>query len=82
MNMQPVVTLRDDYTGMSKEMFNKMPPRELDLIDSVLITKSRILDRCDQLANQVFNDYIGENLHIYVIGKASAPFFNDFLASF
>ena len=38
-----------------------------DLIDRVLISNGMIKDRCDQIAEQIFDDYKGKELNIFII---------------
>ena len=59
-----------------------MPPRELDLIDSVLIKDQQIVTRCEELAEQIFNDYRGLAVDIFVVGKAALPFYNELIKGF
>ena len=47
------------------------------MIDHVLITHGQIKDRTDQLAEQIFNDYIGQELEIMVIMTGAFQFFTD-----
>ena len=59
-----------------------LPPRELDLIDSVLIKDEAIVKRCEELAEQIFNDYKGLAVDIFVVGKAALPFYNELTKGF
>ena len=56
-----------------------MPPRELELIDSVLIQDWQIVTRCEELAEEIFNDYKGQAVDIFVVGKAALPFYNELI---
>ena len=51
--------------------------REQELISSVLIPSGHIRNRCDRLAQQIFDDYKGKTLHILVILTGAYQFFFD-----
>lgn len=68
--------------GVNKEFYNhQIAPRQLDLIDTVLIDSDKIKDRVYQLAEEMFLDYQGSCVDIFVVGKAGLPFFNDLIKS-
>ena len=52
------IDIAQDYKGFDKSMFS-ICPREQHLIESVLLSHGQIKDRCDQLAEQIFDDYKG-----------------------
>ena len=56
-----------------------MPPRELDLIDSVLIKDQQIVTRCEELAEEILNNYRGKAIDFFVVGKAALPFYNELI---
>lgn len=70
------IDIPDDFQGYNKELFS-IAPREQELIDHVLITHGQIKDRCDQLAEQILNDYKGQTLEIMVIMTGAFQFFTD-----
>jgi len=47
----------------------------------VLIPNGQIIDRCDQLAEQIFEDFRGKTLDIFVILNGAFQFFSDLLNS-
>ena len=52
------INIADDFKGVDKSMIS-MCPREEALISHVLLTHGQIKDRCDKLAEQIFDDYKG-----------------------
>ena len=54
-----------------------MSERDRKLIDSVILTSGQIRDRCDRLAEQIFDDYKGKELNMLVILTGANQFFND-----
>ena len=75
-----VINIPDTFQGFDKNQFS-IAPREQELIDCVLISNGQVLDRCDKLAEQIFDDYRGKVLDIFVILNGAFQFFSDLLNS-
>lgn len=54
-----------------------MCERERVLIKCVLISQGQIKDRCDKLAEQIFDDYKGQVVHMVIILTGAYQFFLD-----
>ena len=75
-----VIDIPESFKGFDKMQFS-IAPREQELIDCVLISNGQVLDRCDRLAEQIFEDYRGKVLDIFVILNGAFQFFSDLLNS-